>query len=108
VPALLVEAAEARVQALEPDERGESRGDIAREALRHGTQIEDVAILRDREQQRVRRLQGRRELPQPQQLANALDFPFYHLKRLRRPGTSLSLSCARFMPGGARPSYWKL
>ena len=78
VAALLVEAAEARMQALELGERGESRRDITREALRHGLQIEDVTVLGHRDPQRLGRAQGRRDLLPPQQLAYALNFILDH------------------------------
>ena len=52
---LLVKAAEAGMQLLKCGERGERRGDVAEQTLRLRAQIQDVAILRHRDQQRVSR-----------------------------------------------------
>ena len=78
VPAFLVEAAEPRMQALELGERGESGRDITREALGHRAQIQDVTVLWHRDQQRLGRAQGRRELPLLQQLAYPLNLTLHH------------------------------
>src|SRR6185437_6962536 len=74
VSALLVQAAEARVEALQRRERVERGGDITRDALRNRPQIEEVTILRHREQERVGRTHGSRRLPLLEQLAYALNF----------------------------------
>src|SRR5512146_2186512 len=78
VPALLVQPAETRIQALEPGYRVERRGNITREALGDRAQVENVTILRHRDQQRLGRAQRRRELPQSEQLAYALNFMLHH------------------------------
>jgi len=53
--AFLVQAAEAGMQSFKSGERGERRRDIAAQPLRMRAQIQDVAILRHRDQQRVSR-----------------------------------------------------
>ena len=51
--AFLVQATEARVQLFKSGERGERRGDVAEQTLCMRAQIQDIAILRHRDQQGV-------------------------------------------------------
>jgi hypothetical protein len=62
------------MQALQLHKRRERRRDVTQEPLGNRTQIKDVAILRHRGEERLRGAQSRRRLPQPQQLAYALNF----------------------------------
>jgi hypothetical protein len=94
--ALLVEAAEARMHSLQSGERGKRRRDIPEPALRHGPQIQNVTILRDREDQGIRRPQDVGETVLLHELAHALDLKIDRRELVHKSkeiGTGLS--CAR-------------
>ena len=98
IAALLVQAAEARMQSLECGERGKGRGSFAELPLRDRAQIQHVAILGHGEQQRLGRLQSVRETPLLQR-ARVCAEPRVPPSRAwphdaRRP-RSLAMLCAR-------------
>src|SRR5260370_24377862 len=95
--ALLVQATEARIQLFKSGERGKRRRDIAVQTLRQGAQVQDVAILRHRDQQRV---SGAQRLGEPS-LVYELAYPA-NLKFHRR-GTVHSKLVADPNPQDPRP-----
>ena len=77
VAALLVEAAEARMQLFKRSQRGERRGNLAEMALCQRPQVQNVAILGHGGEQRVSRPQAGGELALRHQFANAPHLKFH-------------------------------
>jgi len=88
--ALLVEAAEARMQSFEAGQRGKRRIDIAEQTLRQRAQNQDVAILGHRDQECVSRAQGFGEAPLIDEFARSPNFKLYRRRTVHklRPGTA--------------------
>jgi hypothetical protein len=98
--ALLVEAAEAWMHSLESGERGKRPRDVAEPALRHRAQIHNVTILRDREEQGIRRPQDVGEAVLLHELAHTLELEIHGrglVHRSKDMGTRIS--CTRTYRG---------
>ena len=78
VATFLVQTAEARMKALELLKRRECRGGLAEMALRHGAQVQHVAILRHAHEEGFGRLHSVRETPLLKQFACAPDLELDH------------------------------
>jgi hypothetical protein len=100
VTALLVEAAESRMQLFESGERRKRCRDVTEHTLRKRAQIQDVTILRHRDQQGVCRRQSLGEPPLLYEFAYSPDLKFHGrgMIHIKTPDVMRSASLAFYTP----------